>query len=113
MTKTIFGWLLIIAGLAVIGVVLYFSYAIFTGKMQPPNIFKPENNQAALTMPINQQDLQNSIDEAVKEQIQNIVPPEFINQLFNLIAWSVFACIAILGGAKISAIGIKMLKKES
>jgi len=112
MTKKIFGWILIIAGLAIIVFALYFSYTIFTGKMKAPEIFKPENNTAALTAPLNQQDLQNSIDQAIQEQIKNIVPSEFITQFFNLISWSIFAGLLIFGGAKISAIGIKMLIKD-
>ena len=112
MSKKIFGWILIIAGLAIIIAALYFSYVIFTGKMQAPEIFKPEKGSAALTMPFNQEDIQNSVDQAIQDQIKNIVPSEFINHLFNLIGWSIFAGLLMLGGAKISAIGIKMLVKE-
>lgn len=112
MTKAIFGWILIIAGLAIIAATLYLSYTIFTGKMDAPNIFKSQNEQAALNIPLDQQDIQNSIDEVVQEQIKNIVPSEFVTQLLNLISWSVFAGLLIFGGAKISAIGIKMLIKD-
>lgn len=108
----IFGWILILVGLAIIVAVLYFSYAVFTGKMQTPEVFKYDKIPAALTMPPNQEDIQNSIDEAIQEQIRNIVPSEFIAQLFNLISWSIFAALLIFGGAKISSIGIKLSKKE-
>lgn len=113
MSKKVFGWILIIVGLAIIIVALYFSYVIFTGKMQAPEIFKPEKSTASLTMPQNQEDIQSSIDQTIQEQIKNIVPSEFINQLFNLISWSILAGLLMFGGAKISAIGIKMLTRVS
>jgi hypothetical protein len=113
MSKKIIGWILLITGLAVIAATLYFSYTIFTGKMEAPDIFKPEKSKAALTVPLNQQDIQNSIDEAIQEQINNIVPSEFINKLLNLISWSIFAAILIFAGSKISGIGVRMIIKDS
>jgi len=112
MTKKIFGWILIIAGLAIIIATLYFSYTIFTGKIKAPELFKLEDSSAAVAG-FDQKELEKSLEESIQEQIKNIVPSEFTIQLFNLISWSIFAGLLIFGGAKISAIGIKMLRKES
>jgi hypothetical protein len=81
--------------------------------MQAPEIFKAKEGTAALSLPIDQQDIQNSINEAVQQQIESMVPSEFITQLFNLVSWSIFAVILVFAGAKVSAIGIKMLFKNS
>ena len=112
MTKKIFGWVLLIGGLAIIVATLYFSYIIFTGKMKAPEIFKPENNSAAVAG-FDLGEVERSLEESIQEQIRNIVPSEFTTQLFNLISWSIFAGLLIFGGAKISAIGTKMLRKDS
>lgn len=112
MTKKIFGWILLVGGLAIIVGTLYFSYAIFTGRIQAPEIFKLESNPAAVS-DFNPGEVEKNLEEAIEEQIRNIVPSEFTTQLFNLISWSIFAGLLILGGGKISAIGIRMLRKES
>ena len=110
--KKIFGWVLLIASLAVIITALYFSYAIFTGRMKAPEIFKPESNPAAV-VDFDQEGFERSLEESIQEQIKNIVPSEFTAQLFNLVSWSIFAGLLMFGGAKISAIGIKMIRKDS
>ncbi len=112
MTKKVFGWILLIGGLVIIAATLYYSFLIFTGKTQAPEIFKPEDNSATVS-DFNPGEIEENLEQAIQEQIRNIVPSEFTTQLFNLISWSIFAGLLILGGGKLSAIGIKMLRKDS
>jgi len=104
--KRIFGWILIIGGLAIIITTLYFSFLIFTGKSVAPELFKYQ--EAALVDSFNS----DNIEKMVEEQIKNMVPSEFTTQLFNLLSWSIFAGLLIFGGSKISLIGIKLSQKR-
>lgn len=103
----IFGWLLLLVGLAVIVYSLYSSYSIFAVKKSAPEIF--ETNEENL------QQVGSSVEEMLQEQVKGIVgqilPDNSITGLLNLIAWSIFAGILIFGGGKISGLGIRLIKK--
>lgn len=112
----IFGWFLLLLGLAVIIWPLYFSYQIFLGKAETPNIFKltsqaqpnhPENGQ----LPAAPADLQAQIEGMITNQIKELLPLDLINKFFNLAGWMIVAGILIFGGSQISNLGVNMLKK--
>ena len=131
--KTIAGWLLLLVGLTIMLWGLYSSFNIFTAKTEVTELFKMEEqgeavslfNREAITAskasgskaqktPARGQDIQSQMEammgEQIKEQLNQILPPNFLPTLFNLIAWSIFAGILILGGAQVSGIGIKLLR---
>jgi len=37
-------------------------------------------------------------------------PPGFISKILNLISWSIFMFILVMGGGKISTLGTQLLK---
>jgi len=102
------GWLLLIAGVSIILWTLYSSYNIFTVEAQVPEIFKMEEPTAdSQTSPGQIEDV---IEGLVGEQLKKILPLELLPRLLNLMAWSIFAGIAIFGGSQISNLGIKLIK---
>lgn len=106
--RKIFGWFLLLAGAIIIFWSLYSSYNIFTAKVEIPEIFK----MAESTLPQKEvQDLEAQMQEMIGEQLKGIIPAGSIVTFFNLIAWSIFAGILIFGGAQISSLGIKLIKK--
>lgn len=106
----IFGWILLIAGLAVIVWTLVYSYNIFTVKAGVPELFEIQSG-TALQM-LGGLDIQAQIQEMISQQLQNTLPAGFIARIMNLAAWSILAFILIFGGGQISGLGIKLIKKE-
>lgn len=94
--KKLIGWLLVIAGAAVIFWSAYASYNIFTAKDEAPEIF---------------QQAEEKIEEIVEaeEKIGGIFPARFSSQILNLLAWTIFVIILIFAGWKIANIGIKLM----
>lgn len=109
----IFGWILLISGVATIVWSLYSSYNIFTDKMAMPAIFKAIGEKA----PSNQEDktsltpadIQKEIEKAVGEQLSALMPADALPKILNLTAWTMLAGILIFGGSQIALIGIKLL----
>ncbi len=113
----IFGWVLLIAGLAIIGWTLYSSYNILTGKTKGPEIFKVEEKiTKEITtpkgkLPTSPAELQKELEKMIGEQLKGIFPVDILPKLLNLIVWSILAGILIFGGTQISSLGIKLIKK--
>jgi len=111
--KKIFGWVLLIIGIAIIFVSLYFSFTIFTNRSEAPNLFKIEEPEVEVSASTGNslEDIQKNLEKAMQEQIKNIIPKEFLSQLLDLIAWSIFAGLSVFGGSKISSIGINLIRQ--
>ena len=107
--KKILGIVLLLTGLVVIIYSLYSSYVIFTAKKEAPVVFEISEQLSAVQKG-NSQDIQAQMEKVISEQLKGILPVDSITELFNLIAWSIFAGILIFGGAQISSLGIKLLK---
>lgn len=113
--KKILGWVLLLAGLVIIFTSLYFSYRFFTSEAKAPEIFKLEQKTESLseqskTIPTSPEALQKEMQKMIEQQLKEIIPPEFLSKLLNLISWSIFAGILIFGGSRISGIGIRLIK---
>ena len=110
--KKILGLVLLFSGLIIILYSLYSSYNIFSGKAKAPEIFKIEKKETALEKTGNtpQISLENEVRKLVGQQVENMIPSEFISQILNMISWSIFIGILVLIGGKISAIGIGLLR---
>ena len=115
MATKIFGWVLLIAGIILIGWTLLSTYNIFTGERPAPEIFKVAEKEAILPEKGKVKGLETMLEEKMKEmmgeQLKEIFPTEFIPKLLNLIVWSILAGILIFGGAQISSFGIKLIKR--
>ena len=113
--STIAGWILLVAGLLVIGWTLMTSYGAFTGDIEVPGVFEAPGQDAITqkeggAMSLEEQ-LQQQMQTAIGEQLQGILPADSIITLFNLMAWSILAFILIFGGGQIAGLGIKLIKK--
>ena len=114
----IFGWLLLLVGLAIIIWTLYSSYNIFTGKSLAPEIFKFEKKETQTTNPTEEgiptsfSEIQAGIKKLIGEELKGMIPVDFLSKILNLIAWTIFAGISIFAGSKISGLGIKLIKKQ-
>ena len=117
----ILGYILLFFGLGIIFYSLFISYNIFTGHAQAPEIFeiKPQEtskiSDSAKSVPsdkgLSQEDMQKILESQLKEQLQNTLPTNLLPKLLNMVCWSILAGIFIFGGAQISGVGIKLLKK--
>lgn len=112
MINKISGYVLLVFGLAIIGYTLLQSYSIFTDKASAPLVFKTQVQTQ--TQAIKSQDLQAQIqaqmNQAVQQQLGQILPAESITKVLNLLCWSILAGVLILGGSAISGIGVKLVK---
>lgn len=112
----IFGWSLLILGLAVIFYSLFNSYNIFTGKSQPPTVFKIEEKEKTIspqeeTAQGPKETAEKLVEEKVQEQLEAMIPKDALPKLLNLVTWSILAGILIFGGTQISGLGINLIKK--
>jgi len=102
------GSILLIIGLLVIGYALWSSYQIFTGQKEVHSLFSsPEESPSSseTVSPMAEQ-----LEGILGQQLGNIVPAGAITRLLDLVAWSVLAWIFIIGGGKVSSLGIQLLK---
>jgi len=113
----IFGVILLILGLFVILWGLYSSYNIFKGDAVLPQVFRSEeiiSEKSQLETSDSQgfspEQIQENMENMVENQLAKIFPAGSLLKLLNLVSWSIFAWILIMGGGKISSLGIKLLK---
>jgi hypothetical protein len=112
-SKTIVGWVLLVAGVALIVWALVASYNIFLGKNQIPGIFTEQNMPKVSSTDLSQtSDTQAQLQKMLQEQLKNLIPADAISKILNLSVWSLLAFIFIFAGTKIAELGIKLLKKE-
>jgi hypothetical protein len=109
MVTKIFGWALLLAGALIIFWTLYSSYNIFTGEAAMPEIF--EMGEEALPQKGETGDLQSQMEKMIGEQLKGILPADTLPKILNLTVWAMLAGILIFGGAQISNLGIKLVKK--
>lgn len=106
----IFGWVLLAAGLAIIGWSLFSAFNVFTGKSSAPEIFSvPEKAQADKETK-DSQNIQAQMENMIAEQLGSMLSPETLSHLLNLTVYSMLIFIFLAGGGQIAGIGIKTLK---
>lgn len=107
-TERALGFLLLLAGLGIIGYTLFSSFQIFSNKTAPPQLFAEE--RAASPLKTGAKDLQGQIEGAIGDQLKAFIPSSAIPRMLNLLAWSFLASLLILGGTQVAGLGIKLLK---
>jgi hypothetical protein len=105
--KKISGFVLLLGGVVIILYSLNSSYGIFTAKNPAPEIFKAEQKTIQKA---GGQDLQAQLEGILQDQLKGLLPAGSLPALLNLVSWSIFAGILILGGGQIAGLGIKLLK---
>ena len=106
----IVGWIIFLAGIAIVGWTLMSSYNIFTGEVAAPEIFKVAEKEV-LPKEEGILDIQAQLQTMIGEQLKGILPSDSITKLLNLVVWSMLAGLLIFGGSQISSLGIKLIKK--
>ncbi len=108
----IFGYFLLFVGLGIISFSLYYSYNVYTAKSSAPEVFKLQKSESVLSQTGKDTDLQGQMEKIIQEQFKEMLPPDFLPKILNLICWSIGAGVLIFGGSNISNIGIKLIKKN-
>lgn len=106
--KQIICWFFVALGVAIILYSLYNSFQIFNGLKNAPSIFV---TQESIKNPAESSILPEEIAIQFQQYLKNVMPSSNINQLLNLISWSIFSWILIIGGSHIASLGIKLLSK--
>ncbi len=101
-SNKIFGYILILIGLAIIILAICQSYQIFTGKEQVPQVFVVSEKASKGGNVLDQ------TQQAIQKQLENILPTDSVFRLLNLLSWSILALILIFGGGQIAGIGVKL-----
>jgi hypothetical protein len=104
------GWVLLIAGVILIGWVLFSSYNIFTARAELPEFFV-ESYGGPAEASGEGGEIPSQIQQMISEQLKGIIPADSIIKLLNLVVWSMLAFILIFGGSQIAGLGIKLIKK--
>lgn len=119
--KKIIGWVLVAAGLLVIGQAINLSYRFFTAKADFPAIFKApllaqavvvptaDQNKVATSVVDAQAQMQQAIGQATAQAVNGMIPLGSMEKLLNAIMWSVFATFLVYAGAKVAEIGVKLI----
>jgi len=101
----ILGYILLTVGLVLIGWTIWHSYNIFTDKATAPLVFK---TQLELGSAAGGSDLMSQINQAVQDQLNQVLSPSAITKILNLTAWALMAFILISAGGVVSGIGVKL-----
>jgi len=111
--KKIFGWILLVIGVLIIVWGIWTSFQIFTAQKPVYEIFEVPTAQESF---LGKEkggigaEVQEQMQQVIKEQFKEMFPPEFLVKILNLSAWWIFMMILILGGGKLAVLGITLLK---
>jgi len=111
--KKIFGWILLTIGVLIIVWGIWTSFQIFTAQKPVYEIFKVPTAQESFLEKEKGgigAEVQEQMQQMIKEQFKEMFPPEFLVKILNLSAWWIFMMILILGGGKLAVLGITLLK---
>jgi len=106
------GWILLLAGIGIIGWTLINSYNIFTAKAVLPEFFEAPKEEV-VTKKEGGQDIQVQMKQMIGEQLKGVLPVDSITKLLNLVVWSMLTFILIFGGSQISGLGIKLITRAA
>lgn len=118
-TTKILGLVLVLLGVSLILLGLYYSYNIFTGRTETPIIIKSltaeiKTLSAAPSQPAASQPtekiIQEQMSKSIEELLKNILPIDVTYKFFNLSLWSMFMAILFWGSSQIAGIGVKLMK---
>lgn len=111
------GILVFCFGVGLILYPLFISYNIFTGNVQPPDMFgafasKPslEGVQGSSQENFSNGDIIKLVEDSVKNQLQSALPAGVILHFLNIAAWSILSWIFIIGGSHLASLGIKLMR---
>jgi hypothetical protein len=89
------GWVLLIVGLILIVLAVYFMFTVFTGATAPPAIF----NMKSITM-----------SEGTPPNDVELVPGGAVSRVVNMILWAVLMYFVASAGSRIGGLGVKLIR---
>ena len=96
----IFGWVLIVAGVVIIGWTIYSSHNVFTGKAPAPTIFEMPKTVAKTAAPkgsiASLEDIQGQLQTMLGDQLKGLLPSDTIPKILNLTIWGILAWLLFL-----------------
>ncbi len=109
------GIVLLSVGLALILGSVFYSFQVFTGKVQAPEALKVEQKVSVQFQPGgsgsgDDADIRRALQEIVDQNIKGMIPAELVLNSFNLIAFSVFVTILIFAGTQIAGLGARLMR---
>lgn len=111
----IIGFLLIIIGIVIIFSSLFITYQIFWLKKPAPQIFQTsslETQQEKKPLPQNldpQERLRLESQETIKQAFKEVMPEQKVNELLNLVAFSIFIFILVVISGQMIFSGLKLM----
>jgi hypothetical protein len=116
-SSNIIGWLTFAAGILIILFTLYYSYNVFTGQLEVPQIFEVKVDKITTPaapvsgFPTSAEQVQEMISQQLKNQLNEMISQESLFKTFNLATWAIGASVLIFGGSKIAELGVKLIRK--
>ncbi len=116
-SSNIIGWVTFAAGISIILFTLYYSYNVFTGQLEVPQIFEVKAAETGVPtatpsgFPTSAQEVQEMISQQLKDQLNEMISQESLFKTFNLATWAIGASVLIFGGSKIAELGVKLIRK--
>lgn len=104
------GWLLLILGLVVIFYTLLASYNIFTGRQEVYSLFSIEAQSSSNIVQL-PSSVSTQMQKVIQNQLNGVIPQGSIPKILNLLAWSILASILLMGGSRLSNLGVQLLRK--
>lgn len=110
--KIIVGWVLLALGVGIILWSAWVSYSIYSGSREAPQIFEAPEALDGLSQKEMAGNEQEKMQQAISEQLNQLMPQDSLPKMFNLAVWSMYVFILIFAGGKVATIGVKILSAK-
>lgn len=121
--QKIVAWLVLLLGLIIMFLSIYYSYLMFTAKTDFPQVFKQDSAavQTESPAPVKTEgsqeigpnnvnvDMQALTQQAMNQAVTSMIPSDTITKFLNIISWSFFSFFLVMAGSYVSGVGIKLL----
>ena len=103
------GIIILFIGLSIIFWGIYQVFEVYSQTINPPSFFKPISDTKEENLNLPGTDLNSQIRSVIQEQLNKILPRNYITKLLNYITFSILIGIFIFAGYRISIIGVKLI----
>jgi len=107
------GVIILFIGLSIIFWGVYQVYRVYSQTVNPPSFFKPISHTKEGSLNLSEGDLNSQMRSVMQEQLNKILPSNYITELLNYITFSILIGIFIFAGYRISIIGVKLISAPS
>ncbi|MCD6284252.1 hypothetical protein J7J12_03330 [bacterium] len=107
------GIIILFIGLSIIFWGIYQVFKVYSQVINPPSFFKPISHTKEGSLNLSEGDLNSQMRSVMQEQLNKILPSNYITELLNYITFSILIGIFIFAGYRISIIGVKLISAPS